>query len=199
MNRKNLVELHFITPIDNVPTILKEGILSNHLSRGRGYQSIAKQDTQNRRAKKAIPGARQLHEYANLYFHARNPMMFKRRDLHETLCVLRISPAVADLPGAIVTDQNAASDYVRFAPACSGLGIVDEARVFARYWTHPDDPVDEWRHKSQKCAELLVPNRVEPTLIMGAYVSGSTGETRLRVLAPELDIKINRDLFFQAE
>jgi hypothetical protein len=51
----------------------------------------------------------------NLYFHARNPMMFKRRG--EALCVLRVSTDVLQINGTVITDQNAASDYVRFLHA----------------------------------------------------------------------------------
>ena len=55
-----------------------------------------------------------LHEYANLYLCARNPMLYKRRESHGTLCVLRVSTDVLDLPGVVLTGGNAASDYTAF-------------------------------------------------------------------------------------
>ena len=67
------------------------------------------QSVQDLRDKKQVPGGLQLHQYANLYFHARNPMLFKRLNEVDSLCVLRISKEVL-AAGAVITDQNAASD-----------------------------------------------------------------------------------------
>ncbi len=89
-------------------------------------------------------------------------IMKQRR--HQELCVLRVSPEVLDLQRVVVTDQNAASDYVRWGRT---LAIVDRHLVFAERWTHPDDQIAEWRHKSTKCAEVLVPDRVGPEHVLG--------------------------------
>jgi hypothetical protein len=124
-------------------------------------------------------------------------MLFKRKERHQEICVLRVRPDVLDLPNVVVTNSNAGSKYVRFSPAPSGLAIVDIDRTFARNWKHPEDQVDEWRHSAQKCAEVLVPHVVPPKYIMGAYVSCEFGEQRLLELAPNLPITINADLFFQ--
>jgi ssDNA thymidine ADP-ribosyltransferase, DarT len=53
-------------------------------------------EIQDLRANKKVPGGRPLHEYLNLYFHARNPMMYKGHDQHESLCVIRVSTNVLD-------------------------------------------------------------------------------------------------------
>lgn len=58
-------------------------------------------EIQDRRAVVRVPGGRPLHEYVNLYFHARNPMLYKRLPMHDSLCVLRVSTDVFDLPGAV--------------------------------------------------------------------------------------------------
>lgn len=50
-----------------------------------------------------VPGGRPLHEYVNLYFCARNPMLFRIKDLHLELCVLQIDTNVLDLPGVVIT------------------------------------------------------------------------------------------------
>ena len=75
-------------------------------------------------------------------------MLFRRINMHRTICVLSVSLAVLDLPGVVVTDQNAASNYVRFAGGANALAIVDGAFTFAEFWTHPEDAIQEWRHKS---------------------------------------------------
>jgi hypothetical protein len=118
-----------------------------------------------------VPGGRPLHDYTNLYINARNPMMFKRKEINAELCVLRVSPAVLDLDGVVVTDMNAARDIARFRPAATGLAFVDRELVFAEDWRHPGDRLAYERHQGIMCAEVLVPDRVDANFIFGAYVS----------------------------
>jgi len=198
MTRAELDELGYIVPIANVPSILERGILSHRLAEKTPHESVALQDVQDRRAKVIVPNGRALHDYANLYICPRNPMLFKRKDSHARICVLRVSPDVLDLPGVVVTDSNAGSKYVRFSPAPSGLAIVNKERTFARYWTHPNEDVREkWQHSAQKCAEALVPNLVPVRHIKGAYASCAPSLQALRKLAPNLPITIDAALFFQ--
>ncbi len=123
-------------------------------------------------------------------------MLIKRRASHAQICVLRVSPAVLDLNGVIVTDQNAASGYCRFEPAPDGLRIIDRDLTFAEYWTHPGDQRAEWRHKSAKCAEILVPDVVLPPYIIGAYVSCAASLSALDALQLPWEARIDRHLFF---
>jgi hypothetical protein len=195
MNRQDLTELHYITPIANVPSILQHGILSHNRVAALPHDSVAMQEIQDLRENKAIPGARRLHDYANLYICARNPMLYKRLDRHAGLCVLRINTNVLDLPGVIVSDSNAASQYVRFAPAPGGLSIVNRERTFADDWTSPDT-IEYYRKKAGKCAEVLVPDRVDPCHIGGAYVSCEEALARFNARARGLAAAINRHVFF---
>ena len=126
-------------------------------------------------------------------------MMYKRRTQHQTLTVLRVSPAVLDLPGVVVSDGNAASGYTRFASASGGLSIVNRERVFAENWTDPDI-IEQWRRSSAKCAEVLVPDRVGPEFLRGAYVSCPESEAEVRqhldTVHGGLEASIDRHLFF---
>jgi hypothetical protein len=157
---------------------------------------MSTEEIQERREKKIVPGGRPLHEYVNLYFHARNPMLYVRQSQHIDLCILRVSPQILDLPGVVITDSNASSAYARFAPAPRGLSIVDKEMTFAEYWTHPD-PFDAMRHKSAKCAEVLVPDNVESRFIMGAYVSCPESKKAFEALGIDIPVSINSHLFFQ--
>ena len=161
------------------------------------HESISKPEVQALRAKVRIPGGRPLHEYANLYVCARNPMMYKRKAGHKDLCVLRIATSVLDLPDVVITDQNAASDYRRFAAAPGGLAIVDRDKTFAEYWTHPDDRIAYWRHASMKCAEVLVPDSVHPDFITGSYVSCDASRDQFSVDVPGIPVEVNGLLFFR--
>ena len=201
MRREELAELHYITPIANVRSILRRGILSHQQVARLPHESVAMPEVQERRALRALPGPgkRMLHQFANLYFHARNPMMWARRFSHMNLCVLRVSTDVLDLPGVVIADRNAAGTGVNFDPVASALASIDYELVFAESWTHPEDQGRERRHKSIKCAEVLVPDRVAPDYVFGAYVSGTTSRARLAKVAPSLEATVNADLFFNEE
>jgi hypothetical protein len=195
MNRADITELYYITPIMNIPSIVSYGILSNHHASRIGHVSVAMEEIQERRKDKKIPGARTLHDYANLYFDAHNPMLSKRRGQNESICILRINPGVLDMPGVIIADRNAASGYARFYPVTEGIEALDKDLVFARFWTH-SDPLEEWRRKSIKCAEVLVPDRVEPGHILGAYVANETALSTFQLLNVGLSAIIKHDMFF---
>ncbi len=197
MRREELPELHYITPIVNVPSILAHGILSYRRVSKVAHLSIAKPEVQDLRAAKVVPGGRPLHDYANLYINARNPMMFKRRETHAQLCVLRVSAAVLDLEGVVVSDMNAARGIARFRPAPTGLAFIDSALVFADDWRHPGDRLAYERHQGIMCAEVLVPDCVDPRFVNGAYVSCVESQTRLQELARGLPAEIKAHLFFR--
>ncbi len=201
MKREELAELHYITPIANVPSICIQGILSHKKAKKVEHESAAMQVIQDRRAKVVVPGGRPLHDYVNLYFHARNPMMYVRSANHTSLCVLRVSIEVLDLPGVVVTDCNASSDYVRFSPAPGGISIVDRDRTFAEDWTYPDDPIEAYRRKSARCAEVLVPDRVDQRYISVVYVSCPESQSvvtqSLAGKVPQAQIVVNGHLFFR--
>jgi hypothetical protein len=85
VNRSDITELHFITAIENLTSILEHGILSNRRAGRLPHRSVAMAEVQNRRRDKRIPGAGLLHDYANLYFDAHNPMLSKCRDQNDTI------------------------------------------------------------------------------------------------------------------
>lgn len=197
MRRDELEELHYLTPIANLPSILTHGILSHRRAQSLPHESVARPEIQSVRAGVVIPAGRALHEYVNLYFHAGNPMLCVRHDQHADLCVVQIGTSVLDLPGVVIADQNAASGYVRWAAATDGLAIVDRDLVFARTWKHPGDQILEWRHRLAKCAEVLVPDRVAPALILGVHVSSPEGRDRVRGVVPRLPVTVSANLFFR--
>lgn len=191
-----VTELHCIMPMGNVSSVLAHGILSYERAARLPHRSVALQPVQDRRDKKHVPGGLKLHQYANLYFHARNPMLHKRLAEVDTLCVVRVSTQVLALAGAVITDQNAASDYVRFL-APTQWRLLEWDDIFALDWRHPGDQIAYWRHKSRKCAEVLVPHQIETRFISGAYVVDAAAQIRLAALGCTLPIVVNPVLFFR--
>ncbi|MCL6590154.1 MAG: DUF4433 domain-containing protein [Firmicutes bacterium] len=94
-----------------------------------------------------------------------------------------------------MSDQNAASGYARFHRFPDGLRYLDYDTIFARSWVHIDQR-ETWRHKAAMCAEVLVPNKVEPRYIMGGYVSSDATGRFILDRHSDFALIINSDLFF---
>ncbi|HUB99422.1 MAG TPA: DUF4433 domain-containing protein [Solirubrobacterales bacterium] len=198
MRREDLQELHYITHVGNVPSICERGILSHRRAGAIKHISVAHSEVQDRRRGKRVPGGLLLHDYANLYMTARNPMLYLRaraNGLADELCVLQVSQSVLDLPDVVVTDMNAASPYCRFSSVADGLEEVDAERVFRHYWTE-GDALEQERCKKAKCAEVLVPGSVDPGCLEGIYAGTKTATGTLESLALDLEITLDADLFF---
>jgi hypothetical protein len=194
MNRCDVAELHFITYIENVPSILKRGILSHNKSRNINFHDISESGVQERRAKKKIPGTnKSLHDYANLYFDAHNPMLSARRSKNDEICVLRIKNIVLNIDGVIITDKNAARECW-FKTVDEGLPLLNKDEIYATFWTD-NNPIKEYKHAGIKCAEVLVPDCVHSDYIIGAYVDNITALNNLCNLS-DLGAIIRSELFF---
>jgi len=175
---------------------MQYGILSNELSKKVPHKSLAMEEIQAKRKNKRIPGARKLHQYANLYFDAHNPMLSKKRDQNNKICILCVDTSVFDLPDVIISDRNAASDWARFNSVIDGLAALDKDKIYARYWTNVSNQYDLWENKSIKCAEVLIPDRAEPKYITGAYVANQTALKAFKKLKIQLTVCIKSDIFF---
>lgn len=196
MRRVDLAELHYITPISNVPSIMERGILCNAKVERIDHASVAMPEIQVKRAAKQVPGGLRLHQYANLYFSARNPMLYKRRNYHKTLCILRVDAAILETPDVVIADGNAASDYTAFYPSPAGVQKLRLHLVFAENW-QDNDQILYWRKKNAKLAEVLVPDHVDARMILGAYVSCLEAKRTLEATSRELTVAIMPKLFFQ--
>jgi hypothetical protein len=190
-----VTELHCIMPIANLRSVVEHGILSYERAARREHRSVAMQPVQDKRDQKQVPGGLKLHQYANLYFHARNPMMFKRSSEAGQLCVLRISTEVFSIEGTVITDQNAASDYVRFLDPKQWQHLAFDD-IYAMDWRHPGDQIAYWRHKARKCAEVLVPHIVSPEYLEGVYVRDEAAATLVHRQESGLAVALNPVLFF---
>ncbi len=200
MKRSKLTELHYICHVDNLPSILADGILSHRRAQRLQPTSIANEEVQGRRAEKSVPRGRPLHTYVNLYLNARNPMMYRITDgarVVADFCVLSVSTSVLDLDGVVLADGNAASATTAFRPALQGLAEIKRKRVFAQYWTHPGNPVAEAEHKRVMCAEVLVPNSVDAAMIDGVYVANDEVADSVSANVANVRAMTNGYLFFR--
>ena len=94
----------------------------------------------------------------------------------------------------MISDQNAASAYVRFLHP-SQWELLDFDDIYAMNWLHPDT-ITYRRKKGRKCAEVLVPHCVECRFLTGAYVVDAAAGRRL-ALKFILPVEVNPVLFFR--
>jgi hypothetical protein len=195
-----LKELQYITLITNMPSILANGILSFNRATNINHQSCASPDVQERRMKVIVPGGRPLHDYANLYFNARNPMMYVLKNQHSSLAVVAVDPSITNQQGVVISDCNAARDMALFKPAPGGLALIDPDVVYAKDWTH-QNAIEYYEHRGRMCAEVLVPDKVDKRYILKVYVSNANSGNHLMNIcgaaANALAQVIDSDLFFQ--
>lgn len=199
MERTDLTELHFLTHIDNVASIMTNGILSNRQAARLPHRSVADPRIQSWRERTMVPGGLPLHDYANLYINGRNAMLFRlvKEQPPQDLAVIAVDPSdLLDAPGAVICDRNAAKSGPRFLASPEGLGMIDREVVFAEYWTNHDDPKARLLHETLMCAEFLVPDLVEREHFRRVYVSCGLAQQRLIADGVAIPVVINARMFF---
>jgi hypothetical protein len=151
--------LEHITHIDNLVNILKYGLLSHTIAFKNGLTQvdISEQDINlNRKFIKDKIYYKSLHEYAPLFFNALNPMLYKRKELIDKLCVLRFNRSLISQIGVIFTDGNAAHSNTKFYQHENDLIKLDWYCIYETiYWNSIEDG------KRIRMAEVLVPDSVD--------------------------------------
>lgn len=177
--------LYYITHIDNISSILENGVLSHQqiLDKGIKYAEIYKREVVNLRKNKRTPDGKSLWQYANFYMQPRNPMLYlvKINFGSANLAVLScyVLPAV-ETPRAWVTDGNAANGPTKFFPASEFFHVLDSLKDVdgLEYWKEEDGS------KRRIMAETLVPDRYPQEHIHTILVSNQkTKEKVERIVA----------------
>jgi len=132
--KPEIKSLYYITHVENLPSILSHGVLSHRYVEDHQieYEAIDDPDIVSSRKAKITPDGHSLWEFANVYFQARNPMLYRivhERDPRE-IVVLGIQPRVLETAGAYITNGNAANNATGFFDYEGGL-------VLQRYLVGP--------------------------------------------------------------
>ena len=191
--------LYYITHVDNLPSIVKNGILAHRriLESRIPFTPIYDTGIVSNREKKQVSEGKTLWDFANLYFQPRNPMLY--RVLHEKdkadIVVIAVQPAVLSAPGALVTTGNAASSDSEILGSAEGQKRVFEnwKVVSSEWWNSMDGS------KRQIMAECLVPDRIPAEHIHSVYVATQSVAEKVRQmkLVRELPIVPEPNMFFR--
>ncbi len=188
-------ELHYILPVVNLESVLKSGIWCHNKAKQYETKTFANLEIQARRAKVKLTNGLPLHDHVNLYFTARNPMLYSILDKISEICVLKIAPEVLELENVFISDINASALYVKFGQYPDFIKEINWDYVFAPYWTDPDSKVS-YQKKLAKCAEVLLPYNLASKYINGVYTHSKIDSQILKCI--HIQQIPNNDLFFLA-
>ena len=192
-------ELYYISHIDNLQSILANGILSHEgIAQGTlKYTPIYDENVVSLRKDKSTPAKLSLWHYANLYFQPRNPMMYSVVHVKqkEHLVVISVSNQVLHKPGIFITDGNAANSPTQFYSLTEGLKALGRQWSIIRneWWNEEDGS------KRKIMSECLVPDRINPELINTLYVANGEVANRVKQITGESHVSVvpEPNIFFQ--
>ena len=103
---------YYIVHINNLKEVLEKGIFSHNkvLELGIKPEMISNVEVMELRKQRKIEGEKTLWDYANLYFQARNPMLWTiiKKYGVENIVVLGLRPTIHNVEGVRIADGNAA-------------------------------------------------------------------------------------------
>jgi len=177
-------QAYYITHVSNLESIITQGIYSHSKVNDLGlrHAPVYNEDVVNRRRARKTPAGRSLWDYANVYIHPRNPMLYtvvKKVGVEDVAVITVRRPMIYKNPaGAFITDGNAASDDTEFFP------LKDKREAFARL--QDVDGLEFWKPedgtKRRIMAELLVPDRIPSDWIDQISVGTDSGKTKVEAL-----------------
>ena len=195
-------ELYYITHINNVPSILKLGILPHETMEREGipFTPIYNAQIVSKRKSITTPDGRSLWSFANLYFQPRNPMLYRVVFFSpptnvDDVAVLGLEMTILNRLDIFITNGNAASSLSAIMPAREGKKAMSQIGkdIDKEYWT------DESGSKRKIMAECLVPGPISPTLIREIYVANHNVANKLKEILPSLNLEVipEPNMFFQ--
>lgn len=191
MKLQRVTGLFYITHIDNIPSLLEKGILSHEqiVSRNIQFTPIYDKEIVSNRRDIHTPDGRNLWHFTNLYFQARNPMLY--RVLHEKpeneIAVILVQPNVLDRPDIYVSTGNAAhssSDILNTSEMKKALRQIIRDTVGVEWWN------DLNGSKRKIMAECLIPDMLPPDYIKSIYVANHTAKEKVEKAIPNMELPI---------
>lgn len=191
MRLSTITGLSYITHIDNIPSILRQGILSHERIQNEKIPFTPIYDEQIVTNRKDIlaPDGRSLWSFANLYFQPRNPMLY--RVLHEKqaseVAIIAVKPVILERADIFVSNGNAAH-------SASVILRANELKTELRQIVRDTVNVEWWNDlngsKRRIMAECLVPDIVTPDIIQAIYVGRRDVIERVEASNPGLRLSI---------
>ena len=182
--------LYYIAHMDNLPSILKWGILSHNMLMKRGvkYTSISDEAIVLKRKDKETPEGKSLWDYANLYFQPRNAMLYRvfRAEGKDVIIIGLNAKDIFKIPGVWITDGNAASYASQFLKVYEENIQKIREEVNKPGWYKDEEANAESKRKMM--AECLIPDEVPPNFITEIYTPTEEGRDKVKSICAPLRI-----------
>ncbi|AFZ46285.1 hypothetical protein Cyast_0305 [Cyanobacterium stanieri PCC 7202] len=174
--------LYYITDINNIPSILRNGILSHSKINQLGIKPVTvyDQDIVELRKNKKV-NDKPLWDFANLYFQPRNAMLYRliRSVNSENICILQIKKTFLTLKKfqskIYISDGNMASSESKAFPLQESENLFNEIlqNIDSDWWDRNDGSL------RKMMAECLVYDSIPPSQIQSIYVSSDNNRKSL--------------------
>ncbi len=86
-------------------------------------------------------------------------------------------------------------EIVGLKHVAEGLPLLNKEEIYATFWIGKNDQIEQYRLKGVKCAEVLVPDYIDPIFIIGAYVANHVAYSSLCKIC-DINVIINKEIFF---
>jgi len=183
--------LYHMTHINNISSIYREGLVSNHRAHSSKIlnRDISDPGVQKRRERLDPINNLSIHSYVPLYFNPKNPMLYVRKELQNNIAILVFDAnSIFNHASTIYTDGNAASKQTKFYSSLSNLKDLDWGCIYATsYWNDFDDG------KRKRCAEILVPSHIKFNEVIKILVSDSSAVQRVKSQLGNYKIEVSID------
>jgi hypothetical protein len=162
-------ELYYITHVDNLSSIIKNGIYSHEFIHQKNipFTPIYNEQIVSNRKSITAPDGRSLWNFANMYFQARNPMLYQvvRTKSVEDIAIIGIDKSILNWPDIFITNGNAAHSQTEIFPSAQGRKIIPSIlkEIDIEYWTEANGS------KRKIMAECLVPDFIPAHYIRSVY------------------------------
>lgn len=190
LHLEHIEELHYITKISNLTSILKHGLLSHKRARRTlpSHGDVSNSEVQNRRAKVMVPRTNTdkpdlaLHRHVNLYLNSSNAMMYNIINAQhvdpDDLCILRIRREVFERGDGKLSSENASTEATVFFNATQE-GRLYSPRSSQVLCAERISGYDELKKRQIRQAEALFPYQVKPEFIGDIFVASETSKAEV--------------------
>lgn len=196
---KSIRELYYITHIDNIPSMLKKGILSHEkvVTESISFTPIYDNEIVINRSSILVSNGKDLWSFANLYFQPRNPMLYRViiEKGPNNIAVLSTQSSILNRPDIFITTGNAASYLTEIRPVSQLENTIREIQDDLKkvWWKEVDGS------KRKIMAECLVPDELPPEYIKSIYVANHDIAEHVRKIVqnPRISVIPEPKMFFQ--
>jgi hypothetical protein len=189
LDKYNIEYLYHMTHIDNLESIIKNGLQSHGNSLTK--QKIDNELVNQRRNSRDPLFNKKIHEYVPFYFNPKNPMLYVNKEIQDKIVILGYSKRLLFAKNVLFTDGNAAASSTKFYNNLEDLRYLNWECINAAYWNNIPDG------KRLRMSEVLMPNSVDKSLLENIYCFNENMQNKIEQIKPfDTNIIVSSDYYF---